>query len=340
MWKKLGLLCAPVFTGSMGGAIAWSAQMTAASLHYQSQGDAGTSGASQDGHAKLATAYRLDAAFRFFYGVEFLCLCLSKLLLLARLASIASRGMKPPSAAKSSSNFASHMFARVMMNRRALPTVFRIVSTASIIGVVICFAAHACVGGLNLHRAALKERAAAACNSTGGDTGTSLQLSADADAIGRQARTALSVQLAGEALTLLLLCVDYLVVTTWGIVLYRLAESIGRLALLDATKINAANRQQRAAHAKSTDSIAVKMQAAAEQRRRIFVSCLIILVTFPIRASFNFLKACVRRFPLCIFVTLGQVLHVQCASAQRGLCCMCRLQSRRVAHQRAVQLHA
>lgn len=286
-WKKHGLFCGLLLAGSVAGAIAWGAQMAAASLIYQTRADTGNVITPQDSHAISAIAYRLDAAFRIFYGAEFVSLGAAKMLLLVRLASIASRSTRlQDSGPRHSSNTVSDMFARVMMHRRVMPATYRAVTAAAATAMAASVVAHAAVGGLNIHRAWLKEGAASSCNSTGGDTAASLQLNERADSVGRDARTAVSLQLGGEALALLLLAVDFFVVTTWNLALYRLAESVGRMALLAA-----AQNRHLVADAKLVDAVAGKMEAAAQLRRRLTVSCLLILVAFPIQASFDFLKA-------------------------------------------------
>jgi hypothetical protein len=275
MWPKLGWFSAAICVGSALGAAAWAAQMLNFSLYYESNAPGPTRSQS---HALLASALKFDAAFVVLYGFEFLCLIIAKLLLLGRLASNATR---------ISSHEVSSGVRHMRMRAWSLPKVYHVMSGVVVAGSVVGAVASVVDGVYQVRSAGLTEQAAGACDAAGNDTNSSISFNAAAIISRSTARTANSVQSGSEAFTLLAVSLAFLLIVSWSIVLFRLAERAASLAL-DAIP----DRNQMQRDASNTAKIVTDArQASVEQRRRLTSACVIVLITFPARAAFDLLQA-------------------------------------------------
>jgi hypothetical protein len=88
MWRLLGWFSGLVCLGSVTGTMAWISQMQTNALFFIGHDD-GVS--KQFQYTYVAAALRWICAFFVLYSVEFLCLIVSKLLLLGRLAENATQ---------------------------------------------------------------------------------------------------------------------------------------------------------------------------------------------------------------------------------------------------------
>ena len=289
-WGQLGLLSGMVCVGSIAGAVAWGANMQSNSLFYEAK-IPGVS--SHKSYTLLASYLRLFALFAILYSFEFLCLIMCKLMLLGRLAA---------SATQSSQAEVTEMSGvrRRWLKRWALPNVYRVMAGAVVVGGVVGMVADAVAGSIAVQQAQLNDQAAAACDAAGNDTNSSMALANAATAIRTKAGTAQSVQSSSEALTLLLVSVAFVVIVSWSVALFRKMERVATHALLSVpyscnTRASEANTNDggnmRASEANAARIVADTMQAAAQHRRRLTASCVIVLITFPVRAAFDLMQA-------------------------------------------------
>ncbi len=118
------------------------------------------------------------------------------------------------------------------LSGRALPNVYRVVAGTVVVGSVVGMVADAVAGAYDLQAALLVDQAAAACDAAGSNTNSSLALFNATSAIAAKAGTAISVQSSSEALTLLLVTIAFVVIVSWSVALFRLAERVAMHALL------------------------------------------------------------------------------------------------------------
>ena len=273
---QLGLLSGLVCVGSVAGAVAWAANMQGIS-HLHESGPGVTLAQS---HTLLASYHRLFAVFLILYGFEFLCFIITKLMLLGRLANSATHSSQADVTDMSG-------VRRRWLSRRALPSVYRMMAGAVVVGSVVSMVADAVAGAYFVQQAGLNDQAAAACYGLSNDTILCFDLVNSTIPIGAKARTLQSVQASSEALTLLIVSVAFVVIVSWSVALFRLMERVATRALLS----NGDDRNILAPEANSAKVVADTMQFAAEQRRRLIAACVIVLVTFPARAAFDLLQA-------------------------------------------------
>jgi hypothetical protein len=275
---QLGLLSGMVCVGSIVGIVAWAAFLQRHSLFYDANVRGGV--IPQQGYTLYASSFRFVAVFAMLNGVEFLFFIICKLMLLGRLAA---------NAAQSSQTEVTGMrgVRRRWLSGSALPNLYRVMAGSVVAGGVVSMVAAIVAGVYDAQSALLADQAAAACDAAGNDTNSSRALYNDSQSIRNRARTASSVQAGSEALALLLVSVAFLVIVSWSVALFRLMERVAARALLSdndggnmhAPEVNAAR------------IVADTMQAAAEHRKRLTAACVIVLITFPVRAAYDLLKA-------------------------------------------------
>jgi hypothetical protein len=274
-WRQLGLLSGMVCVGSVAGAVAWGSNMQSNALLYE----ASFSGVMpQRFYTLYASSSRFGAVFFILYSFEFLCLIICKLMLLGRLAA---------NATQSSQAEVTGMRGAKWLSGRALLIVYRVMAGAVVVGGVAGLVANIVAGAYTVQAALLVDQAAAACDAAGNDTILSLAFSHASNVVNTETGTAISVQSSSEALTLLLVSIAFVVIVSWSVALFRLAERVAMHALLSVND----RGNLRPSEANAARIVADAMQAAAEQRRRLTVACVIVLITFPVRAAFDLLQA-------------------------------------------------
>ena len=266
-----------VCVGSIAGAVAWGANMQSNALFYEAK-IPGVS--SHKSYTLLASYLRLFALFAILYSFEFLCLIMCKLMLLGRLAA---------SATQSSQAEVTEMSGvrRRWLKRWALPNVYRVMAGAVIMGSVVCLLASAVSGAYTVQQADLFDQAAAACDSAGNDTNSSLAINNLIITSKSNAYLARSQQFSSEALALLLVSIAFLAIVSWSVALFHMLERAGKRALHSATDC----RNMLASEAIAAKIVTSTMQASEEHRRRLTAACIIVLITFSTRAAFDFLFA-------------------------------------------------
>ena len=119
-----------------------------------------------------------------------------------------------------------------------------------------------------------------------------------------------SVQNTSEALALLIISIAYLVLVSYSVAMLRRAELAGRRALgVAAWRQKNVFRQQTAVNSLISGIIEDTMEAAAQQRQRLTTACIVVMITFPARAAFDFLNA---------YSSLNQGTSSSC-----GMCDLC-----------------
>ena len=276
-WGQLGWFSGMVCVGSVAGAVAWGASMQSNAFFYEAAVPGVTP---QQIYTLYASAGRFNAVLCIFYGLEFLCLIISKLMLLGRLAA---------NATQSSQAVVTEMSGvrRRWLSARALPNVYRVMAGAVVVGGVLGMVADIVAGVYFVQTGLLADQAAVACDAAGNDTNSSLALSNAASAINTKAGTASSVQSISEALTLLLVSIAFLVIVSWSVALFRLSEREAARALQSVN----GRGNIRPSEANAARIVADAMQAAAEHRRRLTAACVIVLITFPARSALDLLLA-------------------------------------------------
>ena len=210
-WGQLGLLSGMVCMGSVAGAGVRVALMQT-NVHYYEANVPGV--IPQQSYTLYASAFRFGAVSRFLYGLEVFCLIISKLVLLGRLAANATRSSQAEVTELSG-------VRRRWLSARALPTVYRVMAGAAVVGSIVGMVVDDVAGAYAVQVARLYDQAAAACDAAGNNTNLSLDLSDDINAIRTKAGTAASVQSSIEALTLLLVSFAFLVIVSWSVALIR-----------------------------------------------------------------------------------------------------------------------
>ena len=275
-WRQLGLFSGMVCVGSVVGAVAWALFVQRHVFLYEAHISVGAIY-----YTLYASSFRFAAVFKFLIGVEFFCLIICKLMLLGRLVT---------SATQSSQADVTDMSGvrRRWLSAWALPNVYRVMAAAVVVGSVVGMVASGVAGAYNAQTAGLYDQAAVACDAAGNNTNSSLTLiNDDINSIRTKAGTAVSVQSSSEALTLLLVSIVFFVIVSWSVALFRLMERVAARALLSVNS----RGSMPAPEANSAKIVADTMQFAADQRQRLTVACVIVLITFPARAAFDLLHA-------------------------------------------------
>jgi len=272
-WGQLRLFCGLVCAGSVAGTVAWCASLQKNAVFYEIEAPGVTR---RQAYALLASTLRFAAVFFVMNGFEFLCLIVSKLVLLGRLADSATQSSQENVVGMSS-------VRRRWMNGRSLPIVYRVMAVGVVVGSATGMVSNAVACAYAVQEAILLDQASAACDNFGNETNSSLAFLSTASVVASNSATAQSFQSGCEALTLLLVTIAFAVVVSLSVAVIRIVERIGAQALLYMP--NHANAQP------SAMVVADTMQAAAQQRRRLIAACVIVLVTFPARAAFDLLLA-------------------------------------------------
>ena len=140
--------------------------------------------------------------------------------------------------------------------------------------------------------AALNDQAAAACSAAGNDTAASLVLLHQVQAINTLAATSSSIQNVLEASCLLIISSAFLLLVPLSVTMFRRAERVAALALLSsAARADAGARRSDGQDSRVLAILDEALQAAVEQRRRLVIACVFVMITFPVRASFDVLNA-------------------------------------------------
>ena len=222
MWVKLGWFSAWICVDSVAGVVAWAAQMPNNALYYENlESDT----RAREYYSHKAASFRWFGVYFLFYGLEFLCLMVPKLMLLQRLVNNAARGA-PAHDAK--------VLQRRWCSERALPLLFK--ATAAI--VLICSSAsliaYAASAAVQFQAAYLTDAAAAACDALGYATNATNALITRANEVALTASSCETAQSTSEAAALLFISAAYILIVTSSISSLRLAERAGAQALLTA----------------------------------------------------------------------------------------------------------
>ena len=287
-----GLLC----VGSVIGAVTWGSLLHTHNIFYEAHAPGIRS---QQFYALNTSVCQWFAVFYFCYGLQFMCFTCTKLLLLQRLTSDAT--------GHSRSHSAGHTQGCI----RALPMLFRAMTVAVIVCNAAIMIAYDIAGAYELRVADLHRRAAAACDDQGNDTFSSLALNQQAIAVVTQIGHAEAVQSVSEAAVLLIISIAYLVLVPFSIIMFRAAERLAARMLLSATD-RSDNRDKALMEVRRDVIVADTMHAAAEQRQRLVAACCVVLVTYPIRAAYDFLQA---------YAAVNMSLDPACCQ-----CCSCQSQ--------------
>jgi len=279
VWPLLGWFSGLICAGSVSGAVAWGSQMTSNALNYE----AGAPGVTRRQYYSLfASSNRWYAAFSMSYGLEFLCLIIPKLILLGRLTDNAVRGLRMHANA-------THKF----LGSRVLPMLHRSISALVVVCSFAGLIAFSAASVFEAQKAQLRDQAAAACDSEGHDTNSSVALFDASSVIVPKAATAQAVQNFSEAIALLLISVTYGLLMPLCVAMYRQAEQLAARAVVNA-QARTDGEQHGFRTLRAASAVAIvddAMQAAMDQRRRLIISCVVVLITFPARAAFDFLNA-------------------------------------------------
>ena len=302
MWVQLGWFSGLMCAGGVAGAVAWGAIMQARGFQYESTAQGVTR---FQFYALSVSSHRWEAVYLIFYPVEFLCLITAKLILLGRLSNHASHHYNSQ---------AWHMDDRVgacdCIGEYALEKLHRVISAAVVVCSVVCMLAFFVADAYKIKAVGLFDQAAAACDAQGNDTSLSKDLRKHASNALDVEETIASVQYVLEAVVLVVMSAAYMVfipvcVAMFGRVERRLIRVLGQIEykLDDSIVFLPAEYNPQAADGAVADTeirmrcdkgkelLRTTLTEAIGQRRRFVAACAIVLVTFFLRASFDFLHA-------------------------------------------------
>ena len=277
MWPLLGWFSGLMCLGSVAGAVAYGASMQSGYFTVESS----IPGVEYQKSLTLsASAAQWNAIYYIMYPLEFLCMIIPKLMTLGRLTNIATRSLQAHAQEQS--------MERAWVGRGALSRVNRGIAAAVVLCSVLGMIAHEAAGVFELQIAGLLDKSAAVCDSQGNTTNCrTLVNQADAVTL-RHLGTTLCMQSVLEAVALLLISTAYIVTVPLSVAIFRRAERDGANALANvAAHAKAGVRRTDVAAAIVDDTI----QAAADQRRRLVMACVVVLTTFPVRAAFDMFSA-------------------------------------------------
>ena len=278
MWGLMGWFSGLVCVGSVAGAVSWCAFMQNSIFYNESQVPGIVA---QQYYALSASTNVWYSVFFFMYPVEFLCFIIPKLMLLHRLTNNATRSLQAHAQEQGEGR-------GTRASGRALARVCRAIAAAVVLCSVGGLVALDMAGAYFMQVAGLFGQAAAACDAAGNNTNASLAINIATYAIISQGSTALSVQAVLEAIALLLICAAYLIIVPLSVAMFRRAERVGANALVAVADHTSRDEQR-------TDDVAAivddTIQAAVQQRRRLAIACVVVLITFPARAAFDLLNA-------------------------------------------------
>jgi hypothetical protein len=274
MWPLLGWFSGLLCVGSVAGCVAWGAATQSNALYW----DFFEPGITRLQFYTFEASYnRWLTAFYIPNGLEFLCLIITKLLLLGRLARDATRILRDEELEMSG-------LRATWRDGRALPMLYTVFASVVTLCSAVSMAAYAAGGVYNSQLSRLYDQAAAACDPLGNDTNSSLLFVPASDDAVTYRYDCLAVQSVSEATALLLISGMYLVLVTLSVSIFRQAEKDAARALVAIQPNNAS----------TTAVIAIvgdSMRAAAEQRRRLTLACIVVLISFPCRIAFDLFQA-------------------------------------------------
>ena len=274
MWPLLGWFSGLMCVGSVAGCLAWGAATQSNALYWEAY----VPGITRVQYYTIGASYqKWLTTFYIFNGLEFICLIIPKLLLLGRLGNNALRSMRDEVPEMGSTR-------TTWLRGRALPMLYTVFASVVTLCSAVGITAYAVGGVYNSQLSRLYDQAAAACDPLGGDTNSSLLFAPAIDDAVTHRYDCLAVQSVSEATALLLISSMYLVLVTLSVSIFRQAEKVAARAL-DATHSN--NASTTAATAILGDA----MRAAAEQRRRLTLACVVVLISFPCRVAYHLLQA-------------------------------------------------
>jgi len=275
MWPLLGWFSGLLCVGSVVGCVAWGAATQSNALYWESFEPGITR---VQFYTFAASNQRWQAAFHLPYGLEFLCLIIAKLLLLGRLARDATRILRDEEQEMSG-------VRATWRDGHALPMLYTVFASAVILCSVVGMAAYSAAGVYNISQISrLYDQAAAACDPLGNDTNSSLLFAPAIEDVVTRRYDCLAVQSVSEATALLLISGMYLVLVTLSVSIIRQAEKVAARALVDIQPNSASTTA-------ATAIVGDGMRAAAEQRRRLTLACVVVLISFPCRIAFDLLQA-------------------------------------------------
>jgi hypothetical protein len=282
MWPLLGWFSGLMCVGSVAGCVAWGASTQSTLLYYEIF----EPGTRLQYYTLAASQQRWTTVFYIFNGLEFLCLIIPKLFLLGRLVNNAARSMHDEVPEMSG-------IRTSWRGGRALPMLYRMVASVVALCSAVGMAAYTAGSAYNSQISGLADQAAAACDYLGNDTNSSLVFIRALDEAVTHRYTCLAVQSVSEAVALLLISCAYLVLVTLSVSIFRQAEKVAAHALVSSPVAPGGQPQNSRATTVAMERAIVddSMHAAAEQRRRLTLACVIVLVSFPCRAAFDLLQA-------------------------------------------------
>lgn len=171
---------------------------------------------------------------------------------------------------------------------KILPVTFKFTFAAVVTCSVLTMISLTASAFLQVRNANLSDMAAAACDAQGNDTNESLVIERDINTVVTHKYTALAVANVSEAFALLLISAVFVVLVSLSVAIFRQAENVGARALLSNTAVRA---DKTAVDLRREHIVEDSMKAAAEQRKRLVMACVVVLVTFPARAAFDLLQA-------------------------------------------------
>ncbi len=238
------------------------------------------------------------------YGLEFVCFIIPKLMILGRLTENSSGGSQTQAADMDRVRRWWHR-GNYGLRRRALPMLFRAMAAAVVLCSVAAMAALFRAAVYDVQSADLFDKAAATCDAAGSATVTSQNFNDEANAIGTNAATAISVQSVCEVVALMITALSYLLLRNVAVrraehmsssALHSMAVTGGRISQVPAmfAESDYAGSAESSVQMETSSAVQIvegTQKAAKEQRRRLVSACAVVLFSFPFRAAFGLLYA-------------------------------------------------
>ena len=273
MWPLLGRFCGLVCVGSFMGVLTWIAASQSNIFYYKFNRSA-----NRQQYLDGLHSYNVwMSVFYTVYGVEFLCLITAKLMLLGRLMHHATRVLNDRRPEMSS---IQHAFR----NSSALSKFFYIVAITVVLSCFVGMVSYFVAAAYAVRIADVANQAAGLCDSQGRDTNSSLAFIPLLERTISDKHTAHASQSVCEALGLLLTAFAYAVLVALSVAIFRRVEEVGTAALVAVDTGVSTSKSLKI-------SVDNAVNAAAEQRRRLTIACVVVLITFPARAGFDLLQA-------------------------------------------------
>ncbi len=128
----------------------------------------------------------------------------------------------------------------------------------------------------------MQDAAGAVCDIDGQETNSSRALRADITAGLSDVRTAQSIQSSGQAISLMLLCVAFVIIVALSLAIMRQVSIAFRSRLIQSER-----RGRLSVAENATRIIHDVIRAASDQQQRMTAACFLVLLTFPARAAFE-----------------------------------------------------